>query len=155
MSSLPRIPVIYRGQVIHGYYFDEEGNIYSTKKRYVRKLTPHNKNVWCPYPKVSLSVEYGVKKTLMVHRLVCESFHEKPLPDVLTKQEWNQIPSDIRKKLLKHIQHADRYQVNHIDHDKNNYHPSNLEWVTTMENQQKYQEHKKKLKNRRAMALIL
>ena len=135
--------VIYRGKVMYGYYFDDEGNIYSVKSGKHRKLAIQRGDSWNPYPKVRIKIDGLTIKTLMVHRLVCETFHNKPLPDVLTEEEWGQIPSSVKQKLIKHMQHADRYQVNHIDHNRNNYHPSNLEWVTTSENQQKYQQHKK------------
>lgn len=135
--------VVFRGEVVPGYFIDKDGNIYSDKKGYLYQLSIGGYNdPWNPYPRVGLTID-GKSKTILVHRLVCETYHEKPLPDVLTEKEWNTIDADIRKKLIDHIQHADRYQVNHIDHDHNNYHPSNLEWVTAQENQQKYQEHKK------------
>ena len=80
----------------------------------------------------------------MVHRLVCETYHKKPMPKELQNLNWNCVPDKERKILQDFVTHADRYQVNHIDHNHNNFHPSNLEWVTIKENQQKYQEHKLK-----------
>lgn len=136
-------PVVFRGEVVPGYYVNENGNIFSDKRGYLVEMTIGGYNdPWNPYPRVGLTID-GKSKTIMVHRLVCETFHEKPLPDILTKKEWETIAPEIRNKLIEHIQHADRYQVNHIDHDHNNFHPSNLEWVTAQENQQKYQQHKK------------
>lgn len=136
-------PVVFRGETVTGYYLDKDGKLFSDKRGYITELTIGGYNdPYNPYPRVSLSVN-GKIKTINIHRLVCETFHEKPMPDILTKKEWNSIPAKIRNKLIKHIQHADRYQVNHIDHDHHNFHPSNLEWVTAQENQQKYQEHKK------------
>jgi hypothetical protein len=137
-------PVLFRGEVVPGYFIDPNGNIFSDKRGYLTELTVSNYNdQWNPYPRVGLTIN-GKNKTIMVHRLVCETFHKKPLPDILTKEEWDTIFPEIREKLIKHIQHADRYQVNHIDHNHHNYHPSNLEWVTAQENQQKYQKHKRK-----------
>jgi hypothetical protein len=135
-------PIVYRGEVVENYFLDEKGNVYSTKRGGYTILSLQKGDDWNPYPKVGIRVK-GKQKTLMIHRLVCETFHKKPLPDVLSEQEWAKIPKKIKDKLIDHIQHADRYQVNHIDHDRLNFHPSNLEWVTTSENQQKYQEHKK------------
>jgi hypothetical protein len=135
--------LIYQGNRISGYYVNKYGEIYSNKKEgfnplKIAKGCKHN-----PYPKVGLSIE-GKSKTLMVHRLVCETFHKKPMPEDLRGLNWNNIPDKERKILQEFVTHADRYQVNHIDHDHNNFHPSNLEWVTVKENQQKYQEHKLK-----------
>lgn len=135
-------PVVYRGEVIEDYYVDQEGYIYSTKRGYFYKLSIQQGDSYNPYPKVSIKVK-DKQKTVSVHRLVCESYHPRPLPNILSKKQWNSIEKEVRTIILEHIQHADRYQVNHIDHDINNFHPSNLEWVTVMENQQKYQEHKR------------
>jgi exosome complex RNA-binding protein Csl4 len=134
--------VVYRGKVLEDYFLDENGEIYSAKRGWKRKLSVQPGDNYNPYPKVGVTVD-GKVRTLNVHRLVCETFHKKPLPEILSKAEWSKVPCSIKSKLIEHIQHADRYQVNHIDHDRNNYHPSNLEWVTTSENQQKYQEYKR------------
>lgn len=136
-------PIIFRGSLLEEYYLDLEGNIYSNKRKTVKKLTIQNGCQHNPYPKIGLVVE-GKANTIMVHRLVCETFHEKPIPDILTEEQWDSISEEIRNILIEYITHADRYQVNHIDHDINNFHPNNLEWVTAIENQQKYQEYKKR-----------
>jgi hypothetical protein len=65
------------------------------------------------------------------------------MPNILTESEWKSLDPVIREKLLGYINSPDRYQVNHIDENKENYHPSNLEWVTIVENQQKHQKLKK------------
>jgi len=50
----------------------------------------------------------GKTRPMAVHRIVCESFHGKP-------------PTE-------------KHQVNHMDGDKGNNNPDNLEWVTAKEN---------------------
>jgi hypothetical protein len=136
-------PVIYRGKELPDYFLDKDGNIYSTKRTFLHKLVVSNHNdKYNPYPKIVLCLD-GKGKTLQLHRLVCETFHKKPTPDILTEEQWSSMREDVRKIVLEYIEHADRWQVNHIDHNPKNYHPSNLEWVTISENQQKYQEHKK------------
>jgi len=136
--------VVERGVKLEDYYVDLDGNIISTKFGSAKKLktqpgTDHN-----PYPKVGLSVD-GAQKTVLVHRIVCETYHKKPLPKLLIDEEWDSIDPNIKSKLIEYISHADRYQVNHIDHTHDNPHPLNLEWVTASENQQKYQEHRQKI----------
>jgi hypothetical protein len=137
--------VIVRGQIVEGYYLDKNGDIYSNKSGDMKEksVEPGREKYSNPYPRVSLMIDKKAK-TLNMHRVVCETFHKKPLPNILTEEQWSNVPSTERSIILEHIQHADRYQVNHIDHNRDNYHPSNLEWVTVSENQQKYQEHKKK-----------
>lgn len=135
--------VVFRGEVLDGYFIDSDGNIYSNKSGKMNKISVYNKgSESSPYPRVHMMVN-GKKKTLLHHRVVCENFVEVPMADILTEKEWLSIKKPIREKLLKHIQHVDQYQVNHIDHDHKNYHPSNLEWVTSSENQQKYQTFRK------------
>lgn len=135
-------PIIYRGKILEDYFVDKVGRIYSSKRGVPTLISIQKGDAWNPYPKVTIVLE-GQRKTITVHRLVCETFHKKPLPNILSKKEWNSIDLELREKILEHIQHADRYQVNHIDHNHHNFHPSNLEWVTASENQQKYQQHKK------------
>lgn len=141
--SVQLVPVVFRGQIADGYFFDNSGNIYSDKRGSIKELAVVKGCKHNPYPKIGLRLK-DKKQTINIHRLVCETFHEKPLPDILTEEQWSNVPVTERNIILEYIQHADRYQVNHIDHNHKNYHPSNLEWVTASENQQKYQEHKNK-----------
>ena len=134
-------PVVYRGEIIEDYYVDDNGYIYSTKTGYYHKLSA-NISGNTPYPYVSLRINNKSVK-VAVHTLVCETFHKKPLPNILTKKQWNSIDKDIREILIGYLTHADRYQVNHIDHNHRNHHPSNLEWVTQRENIEKYQKFSK------------
>ena len=135
--------LIYQGNRVPDYYVNKYGKIYSNKQSGLNELKISKGCRHNPYPKVGLSIN-GKSKTLMVHRLVCETFHKKPMPEELQGLNWDVIPDKERLILQEFVTHADRYQVNHIDHNHNNFHPSNLEWVTVKENQQKYQEHKLK-----------
>ena len=137
------VPLVFRGEVLQDYFLDSDGNIYSTKGVSLRKLVIGNyRDEFNPYPKIGLRIN-GKSQTINVHRLVCETFHKKPTPEILTEEQWASLRSDVRNIILDYIEHADRWQVNHIDHDIKNFHPSNLEWVTASENQQKYQKHKR------------
>ena len=135
-------PVRFCGEIAEGYFCDENGNVFSTKRKNVHKLiirpgTNHN-----PYPKVSLSIN-GKTKCPNIHRVVCETFHPTPIPKILTDKQWDEILEETRDIIIKHISSPDRFQVNHIDHDGDNFHPSNLEWTTTRENQQAFQNFRK------------
>ena len=137
-------PVVKDGKVIDGYYIDNFGTVYSTKKGILSILSKQYRPATStsPYPNVRLCNK-GKTLTCLVHRLVCEAFVEIPLPEELRDINWNRIPEPERTTIKNFATHSERYQVNHIDHDPNNYKANNLEWVTPKENQRKYQERKK------------
>jgi len=135
MTTNTMKPVIVDGQVIPDYFVCRNGDIWSTKRGdYLRKLVVKASGN-CPYPKVALNIN-GKSHTKMAHRVVCETWHKFPVPIGVTKSEWKQTPDSV-KALLR-----GGYQVNHIDHVVENYHPSNLEWVTVKQNAQKREEHR-------------
>jgi hypothetical protein len=140
MTTNTMKPVIVDGQVIPDYFVCRNGDIWSTKRGdYLRKLSVKvsgdpSKSL-CPYPKVAISIN-GKSHKKLAHRVVCETLHKFPVPFGVTKSEWKQTPDSV-KALLR-----GGYQVNHIDHDVKNYHPSNLEWVTVKQNAQKREEHR-------------
>jgi hypothetical protein len=129
-------PVVVDFEIIPEYFVSPDGDIWSTKGKTPRKLRPGNTKTQNNYPKVVLSSN-GVSKSYYVHRIVCTAYHKFPKPESVTKEEWNATPESV-KKLVELM-----YQVNHIDHDHYNHHPSNLEWVTVKENNKKYQDHSK------------
>jgi hypothetical protein len=129
-------PVVVNFEIIPEYFVSPDGDIWSTKGKTPRKLRPGNTKTQNNYPKVVLSSN-GVSKSYYVHRIVCTAYHKFPKPESVTKEEWNATPESV-KKLVELM-----YQVNHIDHDHYNHHPSNLEWVTVKENNKKYQDHSK------------
>jgi hypothetical protein len=129
-------PVVVDFEIIPEYFVSPDGDIWSTKGKTPRKLRPGNTKTQNNYPKVVLCSN-GVSKSYYVHRIVCTAYHKFPKPESVTKKEWNATPESV-KKLVESM-----YQVNHIDHDHYNHHPSNLEWVTVKENNKKYQDHSK------------
>jgi len=119
------VPVVRNGKVLNRYYVDFEGNIYSTKSEYrwPGRLTirPNSSG----YPQVTFSV-YGVKLHSSVHRIVAESLLEMPAPKDISEKDWENTPESVKRFLI-----SSSYQVNHIDHNKKNFHPSNLEWLSS------------------------
>lgn len=144
--KLTCIPVIHKSKVVPGYYISENGDLYSTKRNVLSKLKVQPGDKHNPYPKYRITVD-GKSTSVMAHRLVCETFHNKPIPDILTEEEWNKIPQKISRKLFKYFTTIVDYQVNHIDHNVNNFRSTNLEWVTPAQNQQKYQQFKMNREN--------
>lgn len=115
-------PLMAKGAVLPGYYVSKLGNIISTKKK-----TPLDLK-WSisgssPYPKLAI---YGIN--VQVHRAVAAAFLPLPKPATVSKQAWDATPEET-KNYIKSLT-----LVNHIDHDKTNYHIDNLEWATHSEN---------------------
>ena len=137
-GKYPVRPAIVGGKVAEGYFICENGNLWSTKRYYYLRKLATAVSGKSKYPKVSLSIN-GKMITKELHRIVCETYHKFPVPYAygVTKEEWEQTPDSV-KALLK-----DSFEVNHIDHEHTNYHPSNLEWVTTKQNSKCYQEHRR------------
>lgn len=128
--------VVIDGVQISDYMVDRLGNIWSLKRKEPKILKPNvSGNV--KYPKVALS-NNGKAKTVLVHRIVCSAWHTFPTPSGINDRIWKRTPNEV-KSLLTSL-----FQVNHIDHDHKNFHPSNLEWVTVRENSQAWQSHKAK-----------
>ena len=142
-STLTRVKL--NGEVIPNYYLDNDGNLYSTAY-----LTWHcsgrmqaRKIRWAiagktKYPRCVLRIN-GTSKNENIHKLVAETFIEKPLPPGVSAKEWASTPESVKRCF------DNFWEINHIDHDPTNYNPLNLEWVSRRENVNKYQEHKRGL----------
>jgi hypothetical protein len=130
------VNAVVGGVVMRDYYVGDNGELYSKKSGVFKRMTPcHGENT--PYPKTHFSVD-GKKINVMAHRVVAETLIPFPVPAGVTKKEWAATPKSVQRVV------AQTYQVNHIDHNKLNYHPSNLEWVTSKENAGKFQDTRKR-----------
>jgi hypothetical protein len=128
-------PVVVNGNIVEDYFVSPDGEVWSTKGVNIKKLSKAKPSGKRKYPMVSIRIN-GRSKSIDVHRLVCASYHKFPKPNGITHAEWKSTPDKVQN-LLKSL-----YQVNHIDHNHSNHHPSNLEWVTVKENSKKYQQHR-------------
>ena len=136
-------PIIYNGREIPGYgVCRKSGTVYSIKQK-AGQLMIVKKAVYMGahgYPENTLQVN-GKSKTFLTHKVV----HETLNPDVtkvevdlgFTENEWKKTPKNVKIALLRKV-----LQVNHIDHNKENFNPKNLEWVTQHENIKKYHEYR-------------
>lgn len=125
-------PAILKGEVMTDYFVDENGDIWSNKTGKMKKRKPGSGH----YPTIRFNLK-GRYVSGNVHRVVAETYVKFKRPADIEKSDWDATPEAVKTycKLL--------HQVNHIDHDRKNYHPSNLEWVSSRVNQRKYQEHRK------------
>jgi len=134
-------PIIFGGKVMDGYlieYKNKEVRILSTRQTNIRELSIP-KSGSSSYPGLVFMMD-GKKIRADTHRVIAENLVSFPKPKDITKRDWDNTP-EIVKSHIKSL-----YFVNHIDHDKYNCHPSNLEWVTSKGNSHAYHKHKKGLK---------
>jgi hypothetical protein len=132
------IPLKFRNKIIAEYYVHAKtGDIYSSKRGTFEKMKATYDGD-TGYMKISIQSP-DIPASQRVHRLVAETLIPFPCPEGITKTDWKATPQSVKQLL------CSQYRVNHIDHDKTNYHPSNLEWVTAKGNSQAYLKHKAKL----------
>ncbi len=91
--------------IYKGYYLTENGEVYSTRSGVLKKLSIcYDRR---GYPRLSVNLDNGKRKSVRIHRLVAETY----------------------------IENSDNFpQVNHIDENKTNNQVSNLEWCTNKKN---------------------
>ena len=142
-------PAIYNGQKLHDYGVDRNtGDLYSFKRGFPYKLAWNHrnpKNLKVSYPCIHLvdptvfTTQYGGGLTINLHIVVHETLNPLPKPAGVTDAEWKRTPESVKNAC------RGLWIVNHIDHNKLNYHPSNLEWVFgNKENAEKAQQFYKK-----------
>ena len=140
-DHLPLVTATKWGEVYDGYAIHSvTGTVYSFKGSWKSK----NQYGWYPmkpyidkdgYAKIKIQKN---KKpvSVSVHSLVMHTINGPPGRDKnIPEKTWKRLSSYIKSRLTL------SYEINHIDHDKTNFSPSNLEWVYREENRQKYKEH--------------
>lgn len=128
-----------KGITIPDYFVAEDGNIWSTKRGLptMKKPTITATNSGTNgYAKSGLKY-FGDTINIFFHRVAAEAWVPFTKPKEIPKKDWDATPESVKR----HMQNL--YFVNHIDHDRSNFHPSNLEWVTSEENAKAYQKHSK------------
>ena len=132
-------PILDERGIDTEYFVRHDGEIFSSKAgndRYYPNSEDWKKMSWAisgsgKYPKICLTID-GHRVTKLVHTLVADAWVcELPRPQNVSKNEWNNLSVELKKFI------RNAFVVNHIDHNKLNFHPSNLEYCTSTENARK------------------
>ena len=133
------VPAKFRGEIAPNYFVDpKNGEIWSNKRGDFKNLK------WracgnSPYPALVFRIN-DESISVRVHRIVAETMHNIPIPPGVSEKEWKRTPASV-KRLFDQF-----WEVNHKDHNRLNFNPKNLEWVSRQENVQKYHQHVAKRK---------
>jgi len=132
-----RKQIIFGGRVMTGYFIEykDDVRIISTKNNGIKNLSIP-KSGSAIYPKVVFMID-GERIVADIHRVIAENLLRFPRPKIISSDDWDNTPDDVKD----HIKSL--YFVNHIDHNKYNCHPSNLEWVTSKQNSHAFQKHRR------------
>ena len=140
-------PLRFKNMILEDYGVDSEtGDIWSFKyPKHPKIMTASPRNPNQPktnYPCVGLTDPQFKKRSngqsvnvINVHLLVAHTLLEIPIPEGVTEKEWKRTPMSMKTACL------GIYQVNHIDHDKFNYRPDNLNYKTPSDNSQEAIKH--------------
>ena len=127
------VPAVYNGNILTDYMVDRRnGDIYSLCGTYIKRLKWQHRNRQNPkvsYPcmrfrdRDAFPYQYENRLTVNIHIIIHESLTPLPQLPGVTDEEWAITPDSVKA--------ATRgcWIVNHKDHNKLNFHPSNLEWV--------------------------
>ena len=125
MNMNKMIPAVHNGVVLDDYWvYSLDGTIWSTKRTKIKQIKGSNH---LGYRRTSFCVN-GKTHQLLLHRIVACTLIKFPPPSGVTKRDWNITPESVKRAM------SDLYLINHIDHNRANYNPNNLEWVTHTEN---------------------
>jgi hypothetical protein len=141
MKSVKFKTLRYNNEFFNDYVVSSDGEIFDTSYEPMRKVMINypSKRHASPYARANLRQNSGKRRTILVHIAVCDTWNRNsmPVPDGVNIKIWKTTHEDV-KSAMRFI-----FQVNHIDHDQHNHHPSNLEYTTAKQNQDKYQEHRR------------
>lgn len=127
-------PVKYYDDVMPGYFMNKDGDVFVKNSNGTRMLQTRMSGQQT-YPHITIKNQFGKRKSHAVHRLVAFTLVPFKPPGEIAKDEWEYICKYLptTKKFIE-----ENTQVNHIDADHENYHPTNLEWLSGKHNHKAY-----------------
>ena len=122
---MPLIAAVHNGVQLEDYWVNSvDGTIWSTKNRTFKQIKGSNHE---GYRRTGFQIN-GKSYQLLLHRIVACTLIKFPPPTGVSKKDWSVTPESVKRAM------SNLYLINHIDHNRANYHPYNLEWVTHTEN---------------------
>ena len=126
-------PVLYKNLEFNDYGIDDEpGELWSFKTK--RPKIMKGSVTFYGYVEVGITDSQLDKPTtknkqnINLHTLVAHTLLDIPIPEGVSEEVWKKTDETV-KSACREI-----FQVNHKDHDKSNYRPDNLEFVTASGN---------------------
>jgi hypothetical protein len=134
-------PAIVDAEKIDGYYVDLSGNIWSSRQGGLKMMSHKTKSNGYPSLSFKCSKRFADykehKRTLQIHRIVAETLVPfDPFSLDICPIDWQKTPKSVQDIVRCSL------IVNHKDHNRENWHPSNLEWTNSKGNSRAYQNHK-------------
>jgi hypothetical protein len=127
-------PVKYKNLEFNDYGIDDEtGELWSFKKTTPKKIKPcHHTYGYVAVCVTDSQLDKPTTKkphaNINLHTLVAHTLFDIPIPEGVSEELWEKTDETI-KSACRGI-----FQVNHKDHDRSNYRPDNLEFVTASGN---------------------
>jgi hypothetical protein len=130
------VPAVCNSMELKGYFVNpKSGTIWSTLQGKPKQIKGSNHD---GYRRTNFVTPVG-NIQLLLHRIVACTLIPFPCPPGISKKDWNNTPNSVKGLM------SNQWFINHIDHNRSNYNPTNLEWATSKENAVAREKHYRKV----------